>query len=592
MEIAVSEQPPEADRQNAVLDWEDPSSLPVDEVRELFLTLSKALRSYQLYDRNNPVYRRFVGNLREAFGRVWETRDDLQVMVEEDRFLWMGEEVYREENRTGSLAFLIYRDGIRDLTLRRGIEGEELEVLLDVLHRVRSSRQAEDDLVTLLWDLNLAHLDYTAVDLLPEGTLLRAERQDDTSDLDVGEILEQELGDVDLPTQDALDAGAEFTVPDAFRSIRPEDFNPAVYAVDDRERDYLEEELRKEKGRDLERDVTNGLLDRLEDEETPSERQEEIVASLRQLLPTFLGGGALRHAAHLLRELEAVRNRRDGELAASAEQEVDALLEDFSSPESVRELVRALEEGAVRADPRDLATVLGRLRPAALGPLLARAEEVSDPEVRQSVYGAMRLLAEGEENRLLPFLSHDDPVVVAGAVRLMGALKHKTAAPILARLLEHPSARVREAVLQAARRIPASPLAEALERLLTGDDRDLRVGAARVLAEIRFTPAASTFRKVLKGKGIRAADLAEQMAFFTGYAELAGEEAIPFLDKTLNHRSFLGRREPSQLRACATLALGRVGTVRARRAVERAREDDEPAVRSAVNRVLSGEVDD
>ncbi|MFP3949164.1 MAG: hypothetical protein ACLFWG_10585, partial [Longimicrobiales bacterium] len=235
----MPEQLPDTNRQDAVLDWEDPTSLPVEEVRELFLTLSKALRSYQLYDRNNPVYRRFVGNLRDAFLRVWQTRDDLQVMVEEDRFIWMGEEVYREENRTGSIAFLVYRDGIRDLTFRRGIEGDEMEVLLDVLHRVRTGRQAEDDLVTLLWDLDLDHLDYTAVDLLPEGTLLRAERQDDTSELDVGEILEQELGEADLPTAEEMEAGAEFTVPDALRQIRPEDFNPAVYAVDDREQDYL-----------------------------------------------------------------------------------------------------------------------------------------------------------------------------------------------------------------------------------------------------------------------------------------------------------------------------------------------------------------
>jgi hypothetical protein len=52
---------PPADAAAASLDWEDPSSLPVGEVEELFQTLGKALRAFQLYDRNNPVYHRFLG---------------------------------------------------------------------------------------------------------------------------------------------------------------------------------------------------------------------------------------------------------------------------------------------------------------------------------------------------------------------------------------------------------------------------------------------------------------------------------------------------------------------------------------------------
>jgi hypothetical protein len=587
-ETLVSENPQQAERAETVLDWEDPASLPLQEVRDLFLTLSKALRSYQLYDRANPVYRRFVGNLREAFEKVWETRSDLQVLVEEERFVWMGEEVYREEKRTGSLSFLVYKDGIRDLTFRRGIEGEELETLLDVLHRVRTLRQDEDDLVTLLWDLDLEYLDYTAVDLLPEGTLLQAEHPDDTSRVDVAEILEGELGEDVLPDAEAAE-GVETTVPDVLRSIRREDFNPAVYALDDRERDYLEEEARKERDRDVQRDVLTALFDRLEDPAAVPERQVEITGLLRQLLPTLLGEGLLRHAAYLLREVEVLRSRKDSSLHAQAVDGLDELLEEFSSPESVRELVRALEEGAVRADPADLAVLLGRLRPAALGPLLARAEAVTDADARQSVYGAMRVLAEGEEDRILPFLTHEDPQVAAGAIRLMGALKHKPAAPVLARLLDEGPPPVREAVLQAARRIPANPLAGALERKLRSADRDLRVGAARVLAEIRYTPAVRSFKAILDGKELREADLPEQMAFFLGYARLAGEEAVPFLDQVLNRKSFLGRREPAELRACAALALGRIGSPSAIQAVERARGDDEPAVRSAVNRVLSGD---
>ena len=585
---ASSGRPPVAsDTRGPEIEWEDPSSLPVEAVRHLFLTLSKTLRSYQLYDRTNPVFLRFVGNLRDAFDVIWRERDDLQILVEEDRFLWLGEEVYREENRSASLAFLIYRDGIRDLTFRRGLEGDELEQVLDVLHRMRSARQEEDDLVTLLWDLDLPFLDYSAVDLLPEGVLLRAP-EEDTSELDPPRILKEELG-AD-PTSDPGDAEAagQATILDEIHAIRPEDFNPTLYAMDAREKDYLESEYRREMGRDVRKDVLAALFDRLEDESATPDRQEEVVSGLQQLLPTFLSQGALRHAALLLGEMEGVRNQRSNHLSPRALREAESLLEDFSSPDSVRELVRSAEESETSPDRGDLELLLRHLRPAALGPLLARTEQLSRSETKEAIRGAMLALARGEEERISRFLSHADPGVVAGAVRLMGALGHKPAAPMLAELLESGSDEVQQAVLEAARRIPATVLAEALEGHLAGDRRDLRMGAARVIADIHYTPARATLQRIIEGRDMRDADISEQMAMFSAFADLGKDDAVPVLDRILNHRSLLGRREPPELRACAALALGRIGGTRALNAVRRSEGDDEPAVRTAVRRALSG----
>ncbi len=586
-EMAVVDESREPDTVTETVEWEDPSSLPLDTVRDLFLTLSKALRSYQLYDRNNPVYRRFLGNLRDAFREVWETRSDLQILVEEDRFLWMGEEVYREESRSGSLAFLFYRDGIRDLTFRQGLEGDELEVFLDILQRVRSARTAEDDLVTLLWDLDLEYLTYGAVDLLPEGTLLRSEGTPDPGGLDVGEILAGELGEA-APTPEELAAGPaeEEEDPEGVSTIRLEDFNPALYALDEGERSYVEELFREEMKRDIRMDVLNGLFDRLEDPVAEPERQEEIVLSLRQLLPTFLSQGALSHASRLLGELGRILSRK-AKLAPGARDEASRLLDEFSSPESVRELVQAVEEGAIAGDGEELGVLLRHLKPAALGPLLARTEELSKPDARETLRNATRKLAEGEEERLVRFLSHSESVVVAGAVRLMGSLRYRPAVPTLIRLLEEGSSEVQEAVLDAARRLPTTGMAEALERLLWHPERDLRIGAARVLGQVRYTPAASTLKKLLDDKEMREADLTEKIALFEAYADLSGEDGVPFLAKILNHRGFLGRREPPEMRACAALALGRVDGAAAIRAVEEARNDPEPVVRTAVNRILN-----
>lgn len=580
------ELPPDSKSSAGAVDWEDPASLPVEAVEDLFLTLSKALRSYQLYDRNNPVYRRFLTNLREAFQAVWVERDELELLVDEDRFLWMGQEVYREDNRSGSLAFLLYRDGIRELTLREGIEDDEMEVLLDVLQRVRSSRSSEDDLVTLLWDLELSFVEYGAVDLLPEGTLLRSEPSPDER-FDAGEILTGEFGQ-EAPSEEERAAAAEGEVgaEAPAGSIRPEDFNPSLYALDEGERSYVEQLYRAELKRDVHLDVLNALFDRFEDPGTDASRQKEIGAALRQLLPTFLARGELSHSARLLREIEELM-RSGVPLGAEAREEIDALLDDFSSPDAVRELVQALEEGAIPDDGEELGLLLRHLKPSALGPLLARIEEVKRPQARHTLRTATRTLARGEEDRMVRFLSDPDPIVVAGAVRLLGDLRHKPSVPTLIELLRAGPPAVRAAVLDAARRLPVTALAEELERTLVDEERDLRVGAARVLAEVEYVPATETLGRILEAREFRDADLTEKMAFFEAYAELAGSTGVVLLSRLLNHRSLLGRREPPELRACAALALGRIDDPTAVQALERARDDAEPAVRSAVKRVLS-----
>jgi hypothetical protein len=575
----------------AALDWGDPSSLPVAEVEELFATLAKALRAFQLYDRNNPVYHRFLGNLHQAMARVWEQQERLPLLVEEDRITWQGEEVYRNANRGDSLSFLLFRDGVREITLKKGLEEQELEGFLEVLHRARHARGDADDLVTLLWDQDFRHLEYGVMDLLAEGVAV-PERGDGALG-DPRLILEKEGVD---PEAGAQQGGEEeetptpATVQDPDRemelAVRPMDFNPALYALDPADREHLDKELAREMERDLRTPVLNALFDRLEELARP-DRQEEITEILRTLLPSFLSHGELEGASRVLEELEALRSR--GLLSPGARERTDRILDELASRESVHELVRSLEDGSVSTDATELAALLRHLRAPALAPLLAATEETVHPVIRRLLQDAIRKIAASNPHGVLQLLDDEDPTVAAGAVRLLEGMGLPEAAGSLARLLDRGPLRVQLAVAEVAGEIPSSALAGALERALGHENRDLRVGAARALGRTRYAPAAERLQEILKGRSLRAADVTEKVVFFEAYARLAGERGIPFLDRLLNGKGMLGFREPPEIRAAAARALGVVGTDAAYDALERAGEEQDPVVRSAVNRSLRGE---
>jgi HEAT repeat protein len=115
------------------------------------------------------------------------------------------------------------------------------------------------------------------------------------------------------------------------------------------------------------------------------------------------------------------------------------------------------------------------------------------------------------------------------------------------------------------------------------------MAAARALGSLEHAAARPALEAAIQGKRLKAADRSEKIAYFEALGRVGGAEAVPFLDKLLNGRGWLGRGETSEIRACAALGLARVRHPSARNALETAAADPDPVVRTAVARSLRGE---
>jgi hypothetical protein len=566
------------------LDWDDPSTLPIGEVKELFVSLGKALRAQQLYDANNPVYQRFVAQLANGLEGLWSKMDRLQVQVEEDRFTWMGEEVYQRATRSDSLAFLLFKDGIREFTILEGLEKHELPALLQVLNRARDLRPEGDDLLTILWESDLQYFTYTYVDVLAEGLELPTRGEGLKGGFQ--QIIEEEIGAGGGETGEEREeeAGEEAAAPG---QVSAEDFNPTLWSLDPSERARIQEEIEEELERDLRSDVLAALFDRVEEPRFP-ERQSEILEIFGILLPNFLSRGALRSAGAILEEIVRL-------LAAQAALQPDQrlvgeqILDDVSKAETVRELVQALQDGTISPRPAELASFLRYLRPRALEPLIRASEEGGDRRIKTIIQEAVRVIAQRYRAALIECINSSDPVVAAGACSLAGKIQLSEAGPAIAGLLNHSSPQVRMAAVEAAVDLRASTAVGALQDALNDPDREVRIAAARGLGTLQYRPSAPFFRDIIESRGIRQADISEQIAVFESFGLLQDPEGVPILDELLNGRGFLGRKESGEIRACAALGLGKMGTPEALEALRKARDESDPVVRTAVNRALRGE---
>ena len=563
-------------------DWAEGDDLPVAEVRSLFIVLGKALRAFQLYDQNNPVRKRFVANLRESFEELWQEVEGLNLSVEEDRILLVGEEIYQSSSRSDSLAFLLYKDGIRDITFLPGVEGPEITKILGVLQRAKMLKSAEaDDLLTMLWEQDLEFFQCRSVDQITEGAVLPTAEAEGggagVADGVEGEAKAAEEGEGDP-------AGAAEGEPPPPKI--GQDFSPTLYALDPDEKVQLQRALASEMSRDLRHEVLAALFDRLEEPGYP-DRKTEIIKIFRGLLPTLLSRGDVESAANILEELAAVR--ADPEILDEVRQkECDELLDDLSAPETLEELVRGLQDGTIDVPVEVLGRLLRFLRAGALPILLLAAEQEEMPALKETLRDAVHGIAEENPEAVLSLLEDRDPVVTSGAVRLVGRMGIAEASPKLAGLMNHPDAGVRLALIETIQLLADVTTPDTLIGALADDDRDVRVAAAGALAELGVETAASALEALVTGKEIRQADLTEKIAIFESYGVLGGSRATDVLNEILNKKGFLGRREPSQIRASAARALGKGGLPGAHEALLAAQRDTDAVVRTAVRQALEG----
>ncbi len=565
-------------------DWAEGDDLPVAEVRGLFVVLGKALRAFQLYDENNPVRKRFVTSLREAFEELWQEVEGLNLTIEEDRILLVGEEIYKSTSRSDSLAFLLYKDGIRDITFLPGVEGPEVDKILEVLQRAKMLKTAEaEDLLTMLWEKDLEFFTCRSVDQITEGAAIpTAQAEGERADL--AQVLEGETGAEDEEGESGEQAGTAEDKPPPPKI--GQDFSPTLYALDPDEKEQLQRALATEMSRDLRHDVLAALFDRLEEPGYP-DRKSEILKVFRDLLPSLLSRGAIEYAASVLEELAAVR-AESGVLDEVRQRECDDLLDDLSSAATLEELVRGLQDGTIDVPVDVLARFLRFLRAGALPVLLLAAEQEEAPALKETLRGAVHGIAEENPEAVLSLLQDLNPVVTSGAVRLVGKMGIADATAKLAGLMGHPDAGVRLALVETAQLLSDVTTPDTLIGALTDVDADVRIAAARGLAALGIETAAPALEALVTGKEIRDADLTEKIAIFESYGMLGGTGATEVLNEILNKKGFLGRREPSQIRASAARALGKAGLPGAQEALRAAQKDADAVVRTAVRQALEG----
>jgi hypothetical protein len=552
-------------------------TVPLPVATQLMNAFTKAVRAYQLYLPNNPMYARALDSVREAFAATWAHTDSATIQITESQFKMDGEVILEEPGKSGdSLPWTFYKDGIRELKFLDGFEREDLPLFLQILQKGRTASPDEDDLLTLMWEQEFSYMQYRYVDF-----------SSDTTAAGPVEALKSSEPPEKIDSPKDVEGGVEGQMQTSRPGVvKMDDFDSTLYFLDEQEIEYMQTEIRKDYSSDLRPGVIASLLDTFEQEPDPTVR-EEIIGILDYLLLIMLSTTQFRTAAYLLRET-ALSSQRIQDMLHAHQQRLGDLTDRVSDPTALGQLLQALEDTPLRPPQNELNELFLQLKPVSLETVLGWIARTNNTELRLLLENAASRLAASHTAELVRLIASGDDLVSMEAMRRAGALKTPAAVAALGQMIATGEPEMRLAAVNALSEIASPGAMQVLERAIEDPDREIRVSAVKFLGTRVHRPSLPRIENAIKGKTLRESNLSEKMAFFEAYGAMCGDAGIPMLDGILNAKGGIGNRVDPELRACAALALGKIGSSKAAESLRKAASEKDVIVRNAVGRALRG----
>lgn len=533
--------------------------------------MDKCHGAVMLYNSNNPVYQEAAQRLNDAVGELWSDMDELLLRVREKGFTWHGHAVLEEKDKGDSMAWVLFKDGVMSVRITPGAENGELIEFLDLLHTARTlPEDAEDDFRTLLWAADFETVKCDLAILGYEG----------------GRSMEEthqfEAGSPPAPSiRETLDR--DLDAPEGIVDL--DEFDSAIYYLDDDEVAHLEEEIEREYSKNLRQNVLAMLFDVLELEDDPPVA-DEVVDILDEFLPYLLGVGDVGSVAYIVREARTV-SERAGHLPDGLRERLTGFAVRLSEPEALDRLLETLDESETLPSDDDLERLFEQLQPHAMETVLGWLPRLESRRAREKLAHATDRLASDHPQAVAEALDSDEDPVVLEALKIVRRLGLKLRGPELGELVSHEGVEVRRALADALGAVKTSEAVGLLEELLADPDRDVRIRAVRRLQN--HQGALPRIESAVFGSELRSADLTEKRAFFEAYGRLAGNAGVAPLRSLLVRGFFarlFGRSVDAEVRACAAMALGEIGSSDALEVLAEARQDRDALVRTAVGEAL------
>jgi len=546
--------------------------------RDLNNSFIKAIKAFRFYPPDNPTLRGFRDQLFKKFQFFLNKHNSFTLQIGEYEFSFKGKVVYENRDVKASLAFLLYKDGLRELRFMKGLEEWEIDGLLDVIKRSDNINQLEDDLVTLIWEKDFAHISYLATDeFLEENPIPIPEDVDQFRKKLVftppAHHVQVDVFEEDMEEGLDLDKMLLKTVEEPLPFVS----NRSVYFIAPEEMEGLRKEVEGETHSTAVFNVTDILFEILALEKE-SEPYKSAISYFNKILDALLVLGEFQKASDLLKRFYITL--KTYALKDWQREMVQKFIVGAGEAQRIELIGKILEkEEGIRLE--DVSGYLVLLQRNSIQPLIKLLGELKNSKTRRVVCDALAEIGKNAIELITPFIDDRRWFLVRNIVYILGRIGKEQAFPYLQKAFNHGETRVRREAIQAFGLIGGSKAVGVLIRALTDADIRIRAMAAINLGKVGKTTGLASLLEIVQSKEFPKKDPTEIKAFFDAIGMVGSNEVTPVLEELLERKSFFGRGKMDEMRIGAANALAMIGTPEAKAVLEAGRNSKDESIRNA-----------
>jgi hypothetical protein len=509
-----------------------------DEIDQIILNFSRAFKALQMYGLTHASFRNFYFPLHEKLADFLKQNNELNLQVDQFTLLHDGRVVYREEEMDLSIAFRLFKDGIRRIQFICGLSSDELLLFLDVI-----SQPVKDyDVALSLWECNFSYITFYVVE---EEEVLDYKIPDvPVQYVDYDEKLKQ------LILREKIDIDAVI-IPD----LKPEEVKNLMRSTTDEERASILPM------------VIKTLTDFLR-----TDRSGEIIEGLIEILENCVNTKDFynaRRIAYKLRDYPEVNFIERFENATTILGFRDML--SVSKNELFNEFLAFIGFFSKKSIPFLMQLV----------PFTENADRLNALRHR------IAYIAQDDTAPLADYLKNSDTDILINAIVILGIMKSSESAALLEPLFNHPSEMVRLEVIGALASIK-SP--EFIVRYMNDPSEEARIKALRLLSSLKYPQVYPVLLDNIMTKNFLNLNFAEQREYFNYLTANADHNLTGILKKLLYKRKWFGRKKYRTMRRLAANALAQIGTEETREVLKKGMDKRNQDIRSVCETALKGKV--
>jgi HEAT repeat protein len=557
----------------------------VDLAKDLINTFVKTIKAFRLYPPENPTLVGFIDQVYRKFQLFLNRYHYFILKIEENKLSFRGVTLYENPDLKTSLAFQLYKDGLRELRFMEGLEEGEVDGLIDIMKRSDSINKMEDDLVTLMWEKDFIHISYLATDEYLEEmpAIIPANIEQFRANLTFEPPPQSEMGDIGEETD-----GTEVDYYEIMKRVESSPLvgvDRSVYFLTPDELEGLRKEVESETAPSFVFSVIDILFEILALEKSPQPYQE-TTGILQKLLDALITLGEFQKASELLTRVNIILNTYE-----LKDWQVDAirqLSDKAGEPQRIEKIGKILDKGEeIRLE--EISNYLTLLKPNSIQPLIKVLGELNNSRARRMLCEVLIEIGKGNMELIIPFIDDHRWFLVRNIAYILGRMGKESALPTIQKALNHEEARVRREAIQALGIIGSSKAFDLLGKALNDQDDRNRSMVALNLARVGKKASLPALLEVVQAKDFSKRDSAEIKAFFDAIGMVGSNDAIKPLEKLLEQKSWFGMGKKDEIRLRAASALALIGTAEARSILEAGRNAKDENIRQACLQAMRGQ---